>query len=49
MRPTYARQLKALQEISRTIVSDLYLDDILPRPLFYLLNYGSRAERRSGQ
>ncbi len=29
MRPTYARRLKALQEISRTIVSDLYLDDIL--------------------
>lgn len=28
-RPTYARRLKALQEISKTIVSDLYLDDIL--------------------
>lgn len=28
-RPTYARRIKALQEISKTIVSDLYLDDIL--------------------
>lgn len=27
--PTYARRLKALQEISKTVVSDLYLDDIL--------------------
>ncbi|MCK4325160.1 GAF domain-containing protein, partial [bacterium] len=26
---TYAKRLKALQEISKTIVSDLYLDDIL--------------------
>ena len=27
--PAYAKQLKALQEVSKAIVSDLYLDDIL--------------------
>lgn len=28
-RSTYAKRLKAVQEVSKTIVSDLYLDDIL--------------------